>query len=142
MAAASPGFWNRGDQEVSLARLYAIRAVALLGIWGLLPTVQTLIDHAADERGMLKALIGGLWVMCFITLRYPLKMVPILLFELVWKLIWLIFFGLPQWWTGVGSPRLAEDLWSIGAFPIVCILVIPWGYVWRHYVKESGDRWR
>ena len=142
MAAARPGFWNRGDHEVSLARLYAIRAVALLGIWGLLPTVQTLVAHAPDERGMLKALISGLWVMCFITLRYPLKMVPILLFELVWKLIWLIFFGLPQWWTGVGSPRLAEDLWSIGAFPIVCILVIPWSYVWRHYVKESGDRWR
>ena len=91
---------------------------------------------------MLKAMISGLWVMCFITLRYPLKMIPILLFELVWKMLWLIFFGLPQWWAGVGSPRLSEDLWSIGAFPIVCMLVIPWGYVWSHYVREPADRWR
>jgi hypothetical protein len=141
-ASGSTSIWKRGDQEVSLARLYAIRAVALLGIYGLFETVMTLVNHAPDERGMLKAMISGLWVMAFVTIRYPLKMVPILLFELVWKLLWLVFFGLPQWWTGVGSPRLSEDLWSIGAFPIVCVLVIPWGYVWRHYVKEPGDRWR
>lgn len=140
-AASARGIWRRGDQEVSLVRLYAIRAVALLGIWGLFETALTLIDHAPDERGMTKAMVSGLWVMCFLTLRYPLKMVPILLFELVWKTIWLIFFGLPQWSSGVGSPRLAEDLWSIGAFPIVCVLVIPWGYVWRHYVTAPGDRW-
>ena len=141
-ASSSKSFWRRGEEEVSLARLYAIRAVALLGVYGLFTTVMTLIDHAPDERGMLKAMISGLWVMCLITIRYPLKMIPILLFELVWKLLWLIFFGIPQWWTGVGSPRLSEDLWSIGAFPLVCVLVIPWGYVWRHYVKAPAERWR
>jgi hypothetical protein len=134
--------WSRGDGEVALARLYVMRAVALLGIYGLFETVQTLFDHAGLDRGVHKALIGGLWVMALFAFRYPLKMVPILLFELVWKLVWLIFFGLPQWWSGVGSPRLSEDLWSIGAFPIVCVLVIPWGYVWRHYAKAPGDRWR
>jgi len=140
--ARAQTFWKRGAEEVSLARLYAIRAVALLGVYGLFTTVMTLVDHAPDERGMLKAMISGLWIMCLITIRYPLKMIPILLFELVWKLLWLFFFGIPQWWTGVGSPRLGEDLWSIGAFPLVCVLVIPWGYVWRHYIKEPAERWR
>jgi hypothetical protein len=32
-------FWKRGDREVSLARLYLMRAVALLGIWGLFPVI-------------------------------------------------------------------------------------------------------
>ena len=140
--ARAQTFWKRGAEEVSMARLYAIRAVALLGVYGLFTTVMTLVDHAPDERGMLKAMISGLWIMCLITIRYPLKMIPILLFELVWKLLWLFFFGIPQWWTGVGSPRLGEDLWSIGAFPLVCVLVIPWGYVWRHYIKEPAERWR
>lgn len=134
--------WHRGDEEVSLARLYVIRAVALLGIYGLFSTVETLIDHAPTDRGVHKALISGLWVMGFFAVRYPLKMVPLLLLELVWKTIWLVAFGLPQWRSGVGSPRLSEDLWGIGAFPIVCLLVIPWGYVWRHYVKAPGDRWQ
>jgi len=135
-------FWARGNQEVSLARLYIIRAAALLGIWGLFPTVETLATHTALDRGVHKALISGLWVTSLFALRYPLKMVPILLFELVWKLIWLLAFGLPEWRSGVGSPQLQGDLWSIGAFPAVVVLVIPWGYVWRNYVMQPGDRWR
>ena len=142
MRVGLASFWTRGDHEVSLARLYLMRAVALLGIWGLFATVQTLVAHAPMDRGVHKALIGGLWVMAFLAFRYPLKMVPILLFEMLWKMTWLIFFGLPQWWSGVGSPRLSEDLWGIGAFPLVCALVIPWGYVWRHYVRAPGERWR
>ncbi len=135
-------FWRRGDHEVSLARLYVMRAVALLGVWALYPTIMTLFEHAPLDRGVHKALIGGLWLMALFAFRYPLKMVPILLFETVWKTIWLLAFGLPQYWSGVGSPKLGEDLWSIGAFPFVCAIVIPWGYVWRHYVKAAGDRWR
>ncbi|MEP7129991.1 MAG: hypothetical protein ABI770_02560 [Sphingomicrobium sp.] len=80
--------------------------------------------------------------MALFALRYPLKMVPVLLFELVWKTVWLLAFSLPQWLSGSGSPRLAEDLWSIGAFPVVCVLVIPWGYVWRQYVTAPAERWR
>lgn len=139
---AAPSIWRRGDQEVSLARLYVMRAMALLGVFGLFETVQTLVEHAPTERGMLKAMVSGLWVMALFTLRHPLKMVPIFLFEFVWKSLWLLFFGLPQWWTGVGSPRLGEDMFSIGAFSIVFGLVIPWGYVWRHYIKEPSERWR
>jgi hypothetical protein len=136
------GFWGRGEQEVSLARLYVMRAAALLGIWNLFSTVQALFEHAALDRGVHKALISGLWLMAVFALRYPLKMVPVLLFEMLWKTIWFVAFGLPQWLSGVGSPKLSEDLWGIGAFPLVVALVMPWGYVWRHYVKAPGDRWR
>jgi hypothetical protein len=138
----TPNIWRRGDQEVSLARLYVIRAIAVLGIYGLFDTVVTLVEHAPTERGMLKAMISGLWVMAFFSFRYPLKMVPILLFEFVWKTLWLIFFGLPQWWSDVGSPSLSQDMIEIGAFSLVFGLVIPWGYVWRHYVVAPSERWR
>jgi len=142
VSSAVARFWKRGDKEVSLLRLYVMRAAALLGIWGLFPTVQALADHAVLDRGVHKALIGGLWFMALLAIRYPLKMIPILLFEMTWKTIWLLAFGLPQYWSGLGSPRLSQDLWDIGAFPIVCAMVIPWGYVWRHYVRARGDRWR
>ena len=128
--------------EVPIARLYAMRALAALGVVGLFPTAMAVFTHAPLDRGAHKALIAGLWLMCIFAFRYPLKMVPILLFEMVWKTIWLLAFGLPEWSSGVGSPRLTEDLWGIGAFPLVCALVIPWGYVWRHYVIAAGERWR
>lgn len=134
--------WKRGDEEVSLVRLYVMRATALLAIWGLFGTVEALIEHAPMDRGVHKALISGLWVMAFFALRYPLRMVPVLLFEMVWKTVWLFAFGLPQWLSGVGSPQLRADLWQIGAFPLVVALVIPWGYVWRHSVRGPAERWR
>ena len=141
--SASASIWTRGEHEVSLVRLYVIRLGALAGVVSLGSDVlPDLIWPDPTGRGMITAILGGLCVMALIAIRYPLKMVPILLFEFVWKLIWLLRFGLPQWSAGTGSPRLSEDLISIGLFPLVFGLVIPWGYVWRHYVIAPTERWR
>jgi hypothetical protein len=140
---ASPGIWKRGEHEVSLARLYAMRAIALVFVVsGFFNNLPGLIDPSAIARGMTNSMLGGLWVLAFLALRHPLLMVPIFLFEFVWKAIWLLRFGLPQWSAGRVDPQLSEDLLEIGLFPFVFALIIPWGYVWRHYVKEAGDRWR
>lgn len=140
---APASIWRRGEHEVSLARLYVIRVAALAGIVAIgLNDLPELIWPDPVGRGMTAALLGGLWVMALIGLRHPLKLVPILLFEFVWKLIWLLRFGLPQWSAGTGSPRLEVDLLDIGLGPLVFGLVIPWGYVWRHYVTAPGERWR
>ena len=142
-ASASPSIWKRGEHEVSLVRLYVIRAGCLAGVIAIGSNdLAALIWPDPVGRGMIPSILGGLWVMALLGIRYPLKMVPILLFEFVWKLIWLLRFGLPQWMAGTGSPRLDVDLVDIGLFPLVFGLVIPWGYVWRHYVKAPGDRWR
>ena len=143
MASASPSIWKRGEHEVSLVRLYVIRAAGLGGVVALgSENLPDLIWPDPMARGMITAILGGLCVMALIAIRYPLKMVPILLFEFVWKTIWLLAFGLPQWLAGTGSPRLAEDLWGIGLGPLVFGLIVPWGYVWRRYVKEPSERWR
>ena len=141
--SASTSFWKRGDQEVSLARMYIIRAACLIFFIALgSSNLPDLIWPDPTARGMIPGILGGLWVMLAIGIRYPLKMMPIFLFEFVWKMIWLLAFGLPQWLAGTGSPRLREDLINIGLFPIVVGLIIPWGYVWRHYVREPSERWR
>lgn len=104
--------------------------------------VPALIWPDPVGRGMITSILGGLCFMALLGIRYPLKMVPILLFEFVWKSIWLLRFGLPQWLAGTGSPRLGRDMFDIGLFPLVFALVIPWGYVWRHYVVAPTERWR
>src|SRR5580765_4555515 len=141
--SASPNVPERREGEVPMWRVHMLRAFALLFVvTGFFSVPRMLIDAAATDRGMIKAFLSGLWVMSFFALRYPLKMLPLFLFEFVWKAIWLLAFGLPQWWSGVGSPRLSQDLLEIGSIPFLVALVIPWGYVWRHYVKQPGDRWR
>ncbi len=129
--------------ELPLWRLHVIRAFCLFFVVAApFDDLPRLFFHAPEERGMITCILAGLWVMALIGLRYPTKMIPILLFEFVWKTIWAIFFGAPQWLSGVGSPRLGQDLFDIGFFAIVFGLIIPWPWVWQHYVKAPAERWR
>jgi hypothetical protein len=130
-------------QEVSLARLYVLRATYLLlviGLGGMI--VPEVLSHPVISRGVIPSLLGAVWVLAFFGLKYPLEMLPLLMFEFAWKSIWMVAYGLPQWFAGQLPPTFAEDAFNIGFGVILMPLVIPWGYVWRHYVKRPGARWR
>ncbi len=142
-SSVPPTARGRPDTEVSLVRLYLLRAMFLVWVMGgFILILPQLIAPDPTARGMLDSMLSGLWVTGFFGLRYPLQMLPIFLFEFAWKTIWLVAYGLPQWLAGADSLQLREDLWAIGTGPILFGLVIPWGYVWRHYVKQPAERWR
>jgi hypothetical protein len=130
------------EREVSLARLYVLRAIyLLLVIGGGIVFLPQLIGHEPSARGVIPSMLGGVWLLACFGLRYPLQMLPILLFELVWKTIWLIDYGLPQWRAGVNTAVFTEDFKAIAFAPVLLILIVPWGYVFRHYLKKPGARW-
>ena len=131
------------SDEVSLVRLYVLRATYLLLVVGLgLMIVPELFSHEPMARGVIPSLLGAVWLLAFVGLRYPLQMLPLLMFEFAWKTIWLIAYGLPQWSSGQLPPTFAEDFTAIAAGVILMPIVIPWVYVYRHYVKQKGTRWR
>jgi len=133
----------RADSDVSLARLYVLRATYLLLIVGLGATnLPVLLSHEPTSRGVIPSVLGGIWLLAFLGLRYPLQMLPLLLFEFSWKTIWLLTFGLPQWSAGQMPPTWHEDFKAIVAGVILMPIIIPWGYVYRHYIKQPSDRWR
>ena len=141
-SASLPGTSSPAD-EVSLVRLYVLRATYLLLVVGLgTMIVPSLIDHAPMARGVIASLLGGLWVLAFIGIKYPLQMLPLLMFEFAWKTIWLLAFGLPQWSTGQMPPTFSDDFQSIAFGVILMPIVIPWRYVYRHYLRQPADRWR
>jgi hypothetical protein len=131
------------EGDVSLARLYVLRATYLLLVVGLGAMIAPpLISHEPTARGVIPSLLGAVWLLAFVGLRYPLKMLPLLMFELVWKSIWLFDFGLAQWLSGQRPPTFADDFFNITMGVVLMPLVIPWGYVYRQYVKARADRWR
>lgn len=131
------------ENGVSLVRLYILRATYLLLIVGLgAVNLPQLISHEASARGVIPSLLGALWLLAFLGLRYPLQMLPLLLFEFAWKAIWLFDYGLSQRLSGQTPPTFADDFPAIMAGVILMPLVIPWGHVFRHYVKKPGTRWR
>jgi len=131
------------ESGVSLLRLYVLRATYLLLVVGLgTMIVPVLFHHEPMARGVIPSLLGGVWLLAFIGLRYPLQMLPLLLFEFAWKTTWLIAFGLRQWSSGRLPPTFADDFGAIVAGVVLMPIVIPWGYVYRRYIKQQGNRWR
>ena len=129
--------------DVSLLRLYVLRATYLLLVIGLgAMIVPAVVSHPVISRGVIPSLLGAVWLLAFVGLRYPLQMLPLLMFEFAWKSIWMLAYGLPQWLAGQMPPTFAEDVFAIGMGVILMPLVIPWGYVYRRYVKQPGTRWR
>lgn len=141
-AAQAPPGDTADETEVSLVRLYILRAMYVLlvvGLGGMI--VPEILSHEPTSRGVIASLLGAVWVLAFLGLRYPLEMLPLLMFEFVWKLIWMVAYGLPQWSSGQRPPTFAEDFFNI-ALGAILLFVIPWGYAYRHYVKRPGARWR
>jgi hypothetical protein len=131
---------DTAEHEVSLVRLHILRAAYLLLVVGLgAMIVPEILSHAPMARGVIASLLFAVWLLAFIGLRYPLQMLPLLMFELAWKLTWMIAFGLPQWSSGQLPPTFAEDFLNIAFGVILMPIVIPWAYVWRHYVKQPTD---
>lgn len=85
------------------------------------------------------SMLGALALIALWGLRYPLKMMPMLLFEFMWKVIWVVAFALDPWLNGQLDEAMQETLF---ACLMGVVLVVPWGYVFRHYVKATADRWR
>jgi hypothetical protein len=134
---------DTADSQVSLVRLYVLRAAYLLlviGLGGMI--VPDVLSHPLISRGVIPSLLGAVWLLAFIGLKYPLEMLPLLMFEFAWKTIWMVAYGLPQWSAGELPPTFAEDAFNIGLGVVLMPLVIPWGYFWRHYVRRPGARWR
>ena len=141
-ATVSPSAAAPIESEVSLARLYVLRAMyLLLVIGGAIVFLPQLIGHEPTARGVIPSMLAGVWVLACFGLRYPLQMLPLLLFELVWKTIWLIDYGLPQRMAGVNTAQFTEDFKAIALGPLLLIPIIPWGYVFQHYPKKPGARW-
>jgi hypothetical protein len=92
--------------------------------------------------GVARAMLTALGLLALLGLRYPLQMLPLMLFELAWKALWLAFYGLPAWSAGDMNPAYASSLQETGIGVILVILVVPWKYAWDRYVTRRADRWR
>jgi hypothetical protein len=131
------------EGEVSIARLYVLRATYLLLVVGLgMLIVPQLVNHAPTARGVIPSLLGAVGLLALIGLKYPLQMLPLLMFEFALKTIWLISFGIPQWSAGQMPETFTEDFQNIAFGVILMPIVIPWGYVYRNYIRQPAARWR
>ena len=130
--------------RVPVWRLHGLRAGYLLLVVGLGSSVWPAILHHDTpwslSGGVVKCVLGAMSALAVLGLRHPLKMLPLLFFELAWKAIWLLVVAAPLWSAHRMDPDTLETAYEC-LMAVVFVLVVPWRYVFSQYVMASGDRW-
>jgi len=91
-------------------------------------------------EGVVTCLLTAMSLLAFLGLRYPVGMLPILLFEVTWKVLWIGVIGLPHLVAGDLTAATRDVLFNC-SFVVIIIAVIPWRYAWRRYARTPGDAW-
>ena len=131
--------------QVSLPRLYALRAGYLLLVVGLGSVVWPGLIHRTTPwtlmQGVVHCMLAAMSALAILGLRYPLRMLPLLLFEVAWKAIWLVVVALPLW----SAHQMDADTTETAVeclMVVVYLAVIPWPYVLATYLAGPAERWR
>jgi hypothetical protein len=133
-----------GTPDVALWRLYALRfffALIAAGQGSIQLPLFFHHPHWTLMSGVAHSFLLALALLSIVGIRYPLQMLPLLIYEVLWKLIWLIGIALPLYLANQIDADTRASFFEIA--PIVVVLpFIPWGYVLANYVRKPGDRWR
>jgi hypothetical protein len=131
--------------DVPLYRLYMLRAMYLLVVVAMGSQVwPEIVSNAASwERwmGVTQCMLGAFSALCLLGLRYPLHMLPVLLWEALWKTIWLLAVPLPQWLAHGHIDPAVSGFTRDCSFVVLVYIAIPWGYVVRRYFRQQGEPW-
>ncbi|CAN7759904.1 hypothetical protein [Paenibacillus sp. LjRoot56] len=134
--------------EVSLFRLYLLRSVYLflaigLGIYQWPDVIhQAIYQEKPWElmEGVVACMQVAFGMLVILGIRYPLQMLPVLLWEMIWKSIWLLIVALPVWLSGQMDESTMATVFAC-IMGIIVPIAIPWSYVFTKYIRKPGDRW-
>jgi hypothetical protein len=124
-------------------RLNLMRGGYLLMAVGLVLVKWPLLLQAASQpliEGAMICILTAVSLLAFLGLRYPIAMLPILVFEVLWKVLWFAVVALPRLLANNTDASYETFLFSM-LFVIPIIGVTPWDFVWKRYVRTRGERW-
>jgi hypothetical protein len=128
---------------VSLFRLYLLRALyALLGLAEGSIQLPLFLHHGhwTLTAGVTHSFLLALAILSLVGVRYPLQMLPLLVYELLWKSTWLVGIALPLWLANQVDADTRQAFSEIGPV-IVLAPLLPWRYIYLNYFSKPGDRW-
>ncbi|ESQ87789.1 hypothetical protein ABAC460_18150 [Asticcacaulis sp. AC460] len=126
-----------------MLRLYLLRACYLVLVVGLAWQFWTRLPMAAAmplTAAAVTVMLSALGLLSVLGVLAPLKFLPLILFELTWKLIWCLTVALPRWQAGTIDAETANMLFAV-ALVVPFAFVVPWSYVVKTYVR-GVERWR
>ena len=124
--------------------IYLLRALYALMFFMLGQTTWAeILTHQGPwepNEAMAWSVWAGFSVLAGLGILYPLKMLPILLLEIFYKVLWLVLVAYPLWAKGTLAGSPAEGITEV-FFPVfLVVFIIPWGYVFKQYSLFRRER--
>jgi hypothetical protein len=126
--------------NIYLLRLFFFLIAAFVGseAWLALINHQGPWDHI---RALTWCVFAAYSTLSVLGLLHPLRMLPIMLFVVLYKGLWVLAVAVPLWRAGTMAGNPAEEMAGVFMWVPVLFLVVPWGYVWRTFVRPvPGQR--
>ena len=99
---------------------------------------RKMLTHTGAWEPM-HGVVWSLWAtyptLAVLGLIHPLRMLPIMLVTIGYKTLWLLFVAWPLWRAGTLAGSPSEELASVFISTPILMAIVPWGYVYRTYVK-------
>jgi hypothetical protein len=127
---------------VALWRINAMRFLFLLMalVMGSVVWSQLLFESAdwPAWRGVAKSMLAALALMSLLGVRYPMQMLPLMLYEIAWKTVWLILIAGRAWMAGKWTADI-EGLFYDCVGIVIAYFIVPWRYVWARYFVQPME---
>ncbi|WP_440055068.1 hypothetical protein ACSLBF_02610 [Pseudoalteromonas sp. T1lg65] len=131
-------------EQVGKARSYFLKAMYAFIAVGLgltnTPDALSSIGVTADSYTVINAMLMAFMILSLLGIFRPLQMLPLLMFELLWKILWLILFALPMYLNSGLDEYAAGVVFACLIGVILTPLVLPWRYILDTYFRFSNAR--
>lgn len=132
--------YSNNYKEVRNINIYVLRVLFILMFFVLGKQVWSYIfGHSgpwSSDNAVAYSVFAGFSFLALLGIINPIKMIPLLLLEIFYKVLWLILVAYPLWANGqlAGSPVEARVFsFSLVVIPIIAM---PWGYVYKTYIAN------
>ena len=130
--------------QVPVWRQHILRAVFFLCFIGLAVDNWKSVLFPGEQldpwSGVAISFYAAFSLLCVLGIRFPLKFIPLLLTQLIYKSAWLVSTYLPAYQANLVDKNLNSWFGVMVAGIIIDLLVIPWGYVYREYLRYFFQR--
>jgi len=134
MASDDPSNTEISQRQLTLLRLpYGVLALGLgIVVWPYILHHDIVQAHSVPASQSMLAALGAL---SLIGVFKPVKMLPLLMFELLWKFIFLVSFTIPLLVSGEPDSVSWENIWAC-ATVIFFVPFMPWRYIAKTYFRR------
>jgi hypothetical protein len=132
------------SDSLTVLRRNLLRACFLLLVVGLgLTAWPRFLSGGADVplmNGVVDAMLCGMQLLAIVGLFSPVRMLPIVVFDVVWKLLWVGVVAVPLALRSELTPGALETLFAC-AWALPFLVIVPWRFAYHRYLRTS-EPWR